>query len=66
MDWTSSVLISVSQEEWEYEYIFLLEDETVMGGGGGGGNYFGRMTVVLEAGLEGTRSDITESTVPGL
>lgn len=64
MDWTSSVLISVSQEEWEYEYIFLLEDETVMGGGGG--TYFGRMTVVLEAGLEGTRSDITESTVPGL
>lgn len=65
MDWTSSVLISVSQEEWEYEYIFLLEDETVMGGGGCG-TYFGRMTVVLEAGLEGTRSDITESTVPGL
>lgn len=62
MDWTSSVLISVSQEEWEYEYIFLLDDETVMGGG----TYFGRMTVVLEAGLKGTRSDITESTVPGL
>jgi hypothetical protein len=28
--------------------------------------YFGRMTVALEAGLERTLSDITESTVPGL
>ena len=28
--------------------------------------YLGSRTVVLEAGREGTRSDITESTVPGL